>query len=240
MLKLSDRMKQYEACSDIAFPTRMPIVIRVDGKAFSSWTAGLTKPFDGVLTLSMANAAILICETIQGSVLAYGQSDEISILINGYKTLQTQPPFNNRLQKLCSIAASCASAQLTRDAFSIKGHYDLALFDARVFILPEDDVCNYFIWRQRDAERNSLQSLAQSLASPKELHGLKRDELQELCFQRGTNWNDLLDSQKRGWCVYRHTYQNDGVNRSKFVWDTEIPQFSKNRDYIEKWIKKDE
>ncbi len=199
MQDLGDRMKGYERVWDSVMPGRMPLVIRVDGKAFHTLTRGCEKPFDDHVAWCMDRAAERLCRELQNVRLAYVQSDEISVLMTPYQKLGTQPWLGNRVQRMASVAASVATA-----AFNVKWEHRscrLAMFDARCFVLPEAEVCNYFLWRQRDAERNSIQGLAQSLASARECHGLNNKQLQELAFKRGCNWNSLPAYWKRGRCI---------------------------------------
>jgi tRNA(His) guanylyltransferase len=214
---LGDRMKSYEAALDLTLLPRSPVIVRVDGRAFHSWTRGMMRPFDPTLIGWMDSAAVALCEELQTAQLAYVQSDEISVLLHGYKRHESQPLFGNRLQKLCSVAASVAAAEMT----AVSGRR--AYFDARAFVLPEAEVTNYFLWRQNDASRNSLQMLARSLASHKECDGLGQAELQELCFSRGQNWNDLSVSLKRGRCAVRNTFEREGAIRHMWSIDNEIP-----------------
>ena len=97
-------------------------------------------------------------------------------------------------------------------------------------MLPESEVRNYFIWRQEDATTNSLSMLAQSLYRHIELQNKKWTELQEMCWQKGRNWNDLEVVEKRGACVYRHEVEVNGrdgpVKRMKFFIDGNIPIFT--------------
>jgi len=246
---LGDRMKSYEAVVDYTLPPRLPVILRVDGKAFHSYTRGLKRPWDPSLVEVMNTTAIKLCEDIQGAQIAYVQSDEISILVHGYKTFNSQPYFNGRVQKTCSVVASIAAATFTSwswtlfDKESVPNKASLirpAYFDCRAFVLPEADVCNYFLWRQQDAVRNSVQSLARSLYSHKECNNKNGSELQEMCFQKGQNWNDLPVQQKRGRCVLRETYPVEGstgvVLRSRWTVDENIPTFSQDRDYINRFL----
>lgn len=185
-----------------------PVIIRIDGKAFHTFTRGFAKPFDKFFMTAMQETAKHLCKEIVGCKLAYFQSDEISLLLTDYDTISTQPWFENNLQKLVSVSASIATlafnrafASLTRDlsdkyayhAVTMKnlwGERDEknfnaystaysrgATFDARAFILPKEEVCNYFIWRQQDATRNSILAVAQSVLSHKEMQGKKCTEL---------------------------------------------------------------
>jgi len=231
-MSLGDRMKSYyESIYNIKLPMRIPIIIRLDGKAFHTLTKGLKRPFDTEFINLMNDTTKYLCENIQGVQLAYTQSDEISLLLHNYKKLNSQAWFGNEIQKIVSISASLASSYFTKNIFKISKNDSIAQFDSRVFVLPENEVCNYFIWRQQDWERNSIQLLAQSLYSHKELHKKNCTDLQEMCWQKDENWNNLDTYLKRGRCV---TY--DG----KWSVDNEIPVFKQNRLFIEDHLKVDE
>jgi tRNA(His) 5'-end guanylyltransferase len=208
----------------------MPVIIRVDGKAFHTYTRECARPFDSNLADVMIYTARKMCDEIQGACLAYTQSDEISFLLHNYRKLTSQPWFDNQVQKMCSVAAGMASAYFTAESYQIWDPEKIrpAVFDARVFVLPEAEVCNYFLWRQQDATRNSIQMLARSLYSHKECHEKNGSELQEMCFQKGQNWNDLHVRWKRGVCVKQQKV------------DLEIPVFSQDRNYIEELLKVEE
>ncbi len=229
---LGDRMKSYEAAFDHLVTPRLPVIIRVDGRAFHTVTRGAEKPFDLSIAGSMDDVAKALMAEVQGAKLAYVQSDEVSVLVVYYGGHESQSWFGNRLQKMTSVAAGVATRAWNAACPSRPGE-----FDARVFALPEDDVCNYFLWRQRDAERNSLQGLAQSLGSPKELHGLKREALHDFCVSRGKNWNDLEAYWKRGRCVLREVYESEpDVMRTRMIVDFDTPRFGLRRDYIEQHL----
>lgn len=237
---IGDRFKEYEHAFSYYLPRRIPVIIRVDGKAFHSVLQHATKPFDMEVVEAMQETAISLCEQIQGAVLAYGQSDEISILIHNYKNLNTEAWFNNNIQKMVSVSASIATNTF-RDViyntskFSI--NLDRVLFDSRVFVLPEAEVCNYFIWRQQDAVRNSIQSLARSKYSQKQLHEKNCDELQEMIHQAGDNWNNLPTVLKRGWCIFRKDWSMMEPPDTTWSIDFNIPIFTQDREYINKHLK---
>lgn len=175
-LKMGDRFKGYERVSDHCLVRRSPVIIRLDGQAFHTLTRILEKPFDRKFADCMYETAESLCRYIQGAKLAYIQSDEISILLTDYEEITTDAWFDNRVNKIVSLSASRASLSFSA-RFGSWG-----LFDSRAFNIPENDVTNYFVWRQKDAERNSLQSLAQSLFSHKSLQGLNSSALQEKLF----------------------------------------------------------
>ena len=239
---LGDRMKTYESAFRSSLPRRLPVILRVDGKAFHTLTRGFDRPFDSRIEEAMSFVAQSLCDEIDGAVLAYRQSDEVSVLIRNDQTTQTEPWFGNNIQKLTSVSASVA----TWACSTVLGAK--ALFDSRVFVLPSNEVVNYFVWRQQDASRNSVQMLARSLFSHNECHNKNNSELQEMCFQAGTNWNDLPTHRKRGSCVRKVIVQKPieagprkGEICDRRVWqeDVDIPIFTQDRSYVERLLNED-
>jgi tRNA(His) guanylyltransferase len=233
---MGDRMKGYENSFRFTLPKRMPVLIRVDGKAFHTFTKGMERPFDEKLSRAMWETSKYLCENIGGCKLAYTQSDEISLLITNYDKLTTQSWFNNNLQKIASVAASMATAKFNEGIHKDYPDKPLALFDARAWVLPKEEVNSYFVWRQNDATKNSISMVAQSQFPHKELQGLKGYQLQDkLMFEKGINWNDLPTWQKRGATVEKETYSPfplSDVTRTRWVIQPIPPVFSKNLDYV--------
>lgn len=230
MRDLGDRMKGYEAVWNLKLPKRLPVILRIDGKNFHNWTKGLKKPFSDEFISQMNFVAMRLAHEISGARLAYVQSDEISILIHNYQTLQFQPWFENEFPKMVSISAGLASAEMTK----VSGR--VAVFDSRVFILPESEVANYFYWRQTDASRNSIQMLARSLYSHGECYGKNSTALQEMCWRKGQNWNDLPTHYRRGRCIVRENVYDPNLQIERSFWkvDNEIPIWvNEHRSYIE-------
>jgi len=271
--QLGDRMKDfYEDRTRFKLARRTNTIIRIDGKAFHTYTRGLKRPFDEGLMEDMNKTTEYLCQNIQGAKFGYVQSDEISILITDYDDISTHAWFDGNLQKMASIAASLATAKfnqlrMSRACFDdvikedapiykddIEG-FKLAMFDARVFQIPyQEEVINYFIWRQQDATRNSISSVAQANFSAKELHGKKTNQMQDmLMVQKGINWNDFTPREKRGSLIrkvenvyYRKIEpimdgktrvlgENDTYKRSKWEADSETPIFSQEKGYL-RWL----
>jgi len=183
---------------------------------------GWKKPFDLLFINEMQKLALELCQEIMNVKLVYLQSDEMSFLLIDYEEIQTQPWFRNEIQKLCSITAGLASAKMSRVMD------EEVVFDARVFVIPPFEVCNYFIWRQRDWKRNSINMVARANFSQKEIHGLNTNEMQDkLWKEKNINWNDYPVFLKRGSCILKN---------EEWVIDNEIPDFTKNRDYINRFI----
>lgn len=213
--ELGTRMKDdFENRSRILLPRRSYTIIRIDGKAFHSYTKGLNRPFDDALIDDMDQTAQYLCENIAGARFAFVQSDEISILITDFDNEGTQAWFDNNLQKMCSISASMATAIFNQLRFKMEyartgfmPEIQLANFDSRVFQIPSrTEVANYFIWRQQDTTRNSIQSVAQSLYKHQELNRKNTKELQEMIFQKGINWNDYAPKYKRGRMISKEVH----------------------------------
>jgi tRNA(His) guanylyltransferase len=216
---LGDRMKgNYEDRTRFSLPRRTYTIIRLDGKAFHTYTKGLDKPFDQGLSDDIDTAIKAIMPQIQGAVFAYTQSDEISILVTDFALPTTDAWFDGNLQKMCSVSASLMTAQFNqarvlRKVYSkepiehING-MELAYFDARIFTIPDPtEVMNYFIWRNNDCARNSLSMVAQDKFSHTELQGKGGTELHEMLHAKGVNWaNDYTDDQKNGRLIVKEKY----------------------------------
>jgi tRNA(His) 5'-end guanylyltransferase len=199
---LGDRMKAYEAVHRAVLPRRTYTLLRLDGRAFHSYLRGAQKPFDEQFMADMGAVAESLCEEISGAVFAYTQSDEISVLVTDFSSIQTQPWFGGVVAKQLSVSASLATAVLNERRPGKR-----ALFDARLFTISDPvEVANYFLWRQRDAVRNSISMAAQAHFSHKRLHGVSSGGMQELLYtEAGVNWNDYPDGCKRGRVTVRRT-----------------------------------
>ena len=236
---IGDRMKNnYEVRTQTHLPRRTNTIIRLDGKAFHSYTKGFPRPYDTVLMDDMDRTAVELVKSIQGAKMAYVQSDEISIVLTDYDKLETDAWFDGNVQKITSISASFATGHFN----SIRRYScdKLAFFDSRCFTIPElSEVHNYFLWRQLDATRNSIQMGAQSMFSHAELQNKNTSELQEMMFQKGTNWNDYPSGFKRGRVIVKREIK-DSVD-----WCIEpAPIFTQNTEFIpnnilrpEEWYK---
>jgi len=196
------RMKSnYENRYRLFLTRRTPVIIRLDGRAFHTLTRGLQKPFDYYFSDTMVNTAIFLCSQIQGAKCAYVQSDEVSILVTDFDTLTTDAWFDYNIQKMTSISAGLASSCFTTKWFGSNGR--IGVFDSRVFNIPTEEVCNYFIWRQLDWVRNSVQMLAQSQFSHSELHKKNTPMMHDMLYEKGINWAELDERWKNGMFVFR-------------------------------------
>lgn len=277
--ELGKRMKEfYEAVPKTRLVRRTPVAIRIDGKAFHTFTRGFEKPFDEVLGRAMRETMKYLCENIQGCVLGYTQSDEITLILIDYKKLTSSAWFDYEVQKMCSIAASMATMAFNnafaeevrewglQNNFPNTENWEVektslwnkycegckgAMFDARVFNIPKEEVANLIYWRQLDATRNSIQMVGQANFSHKELQNKSCNQIQDMLFQeRDINWNDFPTHLKRGSCCVKSdvsvtfaTEHEDGsvttgaVERPHWEIDLEIPIFKEeSRQYINRRI----
>lgn len=285
--ELDIRMKTYyEQIPKTKLMRRCPVAIRIDGKAFHTFTRGFQKPFDEVLIKSMQETMKYLCENIQGCIIGYTQSDEITLILTDYKKLTSSAWFDYEVQKMCSIAASMATMAFNKffyknvcsfnskssrewlenleDRKARSKYIDVlykacekgAMFDARVFSIPKEEVVNLIYWRQQDAIRNSVQMLGQAHFSSKQLDSKSTSVIKEMLkSEKSVDWNDLPVHKQRGSCCVKETYfleSSDGKQlyfpdrdpvdgemlkgtyRSRWVIDENIPIFKDdNRDYIE-------
>lgn len=259
--ELGRRMKEnYEKISQTKLMRRTPVAIRIDGKSFHSWARGFKRPFDDVLIKSMQETMKYLCENIQGCVLGYTQSDEITLILQDYKALNTEAWFDYKVQKMCSVSASMATMAFNKyfreevdeqdelnkleyfeGAISYIKYQDQmltyfkaadkgAMFDSRCFNIPKEEVTNLLLWRQLDAARNSVQMVGRAYYSHKQLEGKNTSQIQDMLMEKGVNWNDYLTYKKRGSCCVRD-------EEGHWFIDKEIPMFKgEGREYVERLI----
>ena len=274
---LDDRMKNaYENRYRMYLPDRIPVIIRLDGKAFHSFTRGLKKPFDALFIKTMQDTMEYLCSNIQGCKFGYVESDEISLCLWNWSKNESDAWFGNNLQKMVSISASmagvafnrywnrnvaeylcaeyCSNCDITeeedkyRTTIKNKAEILMPVFDSRVFIIPAEEVHNYFVWRQNDCMRNSIQGLAQSLYSEREIHRINTSKLQNKMFsEKGVNWNDYSVVERRGTCTYKIPTKVIGLNgeiviRNKWTMDINMPILSKpeNKEFVTSKVFKNE
>lgn len=238
---LGDRQKGYEEATGRTLIRRMPVVIRVDGKAFHSYLRKLPQQndpylkyhFDAKFRQLMTSVAQELVKGIQGARFAYVQSDEISILVRDWDTFETEPWFDNDVFKIISVSAAMAASYFNFFWQRLVGPQeiitDVALFDSRAFNVPKDDIDNHFIWRQKDAIRNSVNYIARKFFSQKQLDGLSIvDVKQKLLKDGNVRWETYPIWEQRGSCVYYKEIAHTQV----LVVDDEPPLFTEDRTFI--------
>jgi tRNA(His) 5'-end guanylyltransferase len=222
---MGDRMKDIENRTRYFLPRRCYTLIRIDGKAFHTYTRGLERPFDDGLRSDMQETTRLLCANIQGAKIGYTQSDEISILLTDFDDITTDAWFDGNLQKIVSVSASMASAYFNNLRGKRQEQKDVAVFDSRAWTTADPwEAYNTFWWRQKDCTKNAVQMVARSLASHKECANKNFSELNELIFQKGKNFNDYPTDCKRGAFIYKG---DEG-----WVVDKESPILSQDKTYF--------
>jgi tRNA(His) 5'-end guanylyltransferase len=247
---LGDRMKGYENVSRNYLIRRIPVIIRIDGVHFHTFTKGLEKPVDQSIYYSMRDTMFALCREIQGCKFGYVQSDEISLLLTDYDNLETSAWFDNNVNKLVSVSAAMTTMHFNKsfrdfinlNMFENQGIYDrkrdTAYFDARAFNIGKEEVCNYFIWREQDCIRNSIEALGRAYFSHKQLENINNTNIKIMLKEKhNVDWGETPLSQQRGVCAYRvpKTLEN-GKIKQEWVLDENTPIFSEDRDFIEKYL----
>lgn len=269
-MKLDERMKQYEYVTRNYLTCRMPVIIRLDGKAFHTFTKGMNKPFDNILVDTMQDTMLELCKNISGCKFGYTQSDEISLLLLDTDTTETQPWFGNNLSKLLSVTASMATLYFNKyfqanlsekvlldekfNSLPYESKIDTALFDCRAFNIPIEEVNNYFIWRQQDCIRNSIQMVAQANFSHKELQNLNCNQLIEKMRNNKIDYETVFPIYlKRGTCAYKQqiTYTQtqygsangyrytQKISRNTWCIDEQMPDLIIEKTFIKEKITND-
>ena len=275
--ELTKRMKEnYELRSRHFFPRRTYVLARIDGRSFHTWTRGLDKPYDKPLMECMDAAAVELCKEVAGVRLAFVQSDEISLLLTDFEDVSSQAWFDNCQNKIESITASIATMafnlkviEFNREATTKLGltKRPNAMFDSRAWIIPDPiEVENYFVDRQKDAERNSVTLLASNYASHKQLHGKSVSDRHEVIHTAGDNWAkhparfkhggiirrmvsvDLMQVQPNLFDRLNASGKNmnvanavkliaaDPAARTNWVLDENTPVFTQDKNYLRKMI----
>lgn len=236
---LGTRMKTfYENIPKTRLMRRVPVAIRLDGKAFHTFTRGFQKPFDFVLMDTMQQTMKYLCENIQGCVFGYTQSDEITLILVDYQKFTSDAWFDYEVQKLTSVSASMATMAFNKYFSENVVEYNLthdplvkrreglldnyisavekgALFDARCFNIPKEEVTNLIYWRQLDATRNSIQMVGQAHFSHDELQDKTCNMIQDMLMTKyGINWNDFTVPCKQGTaCIKVATKVTENIKR---------------------------
>lgn len=247
---LGTRMKTfYENRSKTYLLRRTPVIIRVDGKNFSTFCKRFQKPYDQLLNSLLNNTLKYLCSKIQCVKMGQRHSDEMSLLLLDYETLTTEPYFEYNIQKMCSVVASMASTefckQLSMEGDILSYDEDWPVFDCRCFNIPEREISNYFWWRNLDSVRGSINMMAQSLFSHSQLQNKTCNEMQEMMFkEKGINWDKIPQEQKSGIICLRKDVMKPiekgpeiGKVCHRSIWSTEAsPKLKSELDKIVEYI----
>ena len=196
---LGDRIKSnYENRAKSYLTRRTPVIIRLDGCHFSSFTKGFSKPFDPIIISSMVNAAKKTAKEMQGFQFAYIQSDEAQFFLRDYAELNSEAWFDYSVNKIVSVSASLMTANFNQSiSNACPNIMKLATFDGRAFNIPKEEVVNSFLFRALDYERNSLSMYCQSIFSHKDLMNKNGPAKHEMLHSVGKNWTTDCSEQER-------------------------------------------
>lgn len=215
---LGDRMKGYENVPRSYLMRRTPVIIRLDGKAFHTYLTRQKRPFSEDVHFLRSKTLAYLVDNIQGCIMGYSQSDEISLVLKDWQTFNTEAWFDNNIQKMASISASMCTAKwnvMRHQLFVDSKLPDMAFFDARVWNVPKEEVVNYLIWRQQDWERNSVQMLASSYYSQKRLQNVNvKSMITMVEEEHGVVWGELDNWKKQGEIYFRG---NEGKIEPDFI-----------------------
>jgi len=246
---LGDRMKEYENVPKNFLMGRTPVIIRLDGKSFHTFTRKFNSsndsslengPFSENLHWIMNQTMRALGCQIQNCKFGYTQSDEISLLLTDWNKLTTDQWFGGNVEKIVSVSAAIATAYFNHyfaETMNLKYSdiRNLALFDSRVFNLPKEEVTNMFLWRQQDCTRNSINMLGQYHFSHSDLYGKNVSQVQDLLMnEKGINWNNLDCWKKRGSCFHTNLPLDENETVDPII--NEIPIFSQDRNFIEQFV----
>lgn len=238
---LENRMRTYEEKSH--FIKRIPVIVRIDGKSFKNFTKqevfyiNEKYDFSNIIIDGLVFAANNCLESGNNAKCAYIQSDEISILLTDFDYLNTEPLFNYDKEKIISYFTSVVSnsfndyMNLFRKSNSIIRPIKIANFLTKAHNYPEDDVVNYFVWRQQDAIRNSISKFCRNFYSDNEMHCKNQSNMHEMLYQKGMNWaTDLDDKFKNGVFIYK---DKGFEENTEYKIMEKCPIFLKERDIIQ-------
>ena len=217
-------MKQYEESYEFTLPLSSPVILRLDGHNFSRFTAHFCRPFDQRIHDAMISTCSDLLKYFPQATVAYTQSDEITLVFPAGVQV-----FNERVQKLSSLAASYCSVRfnahlatfLTANPEPKVKHtaYEklgTAHFDARFFAVPSvEEALNCLLWRCRgDAMRNSINAFAHTLYSNKQMHKKTVKELLVMMEnEKGVKFEDAVPKWAiEGSTVKRETHPHEGFN----------------------------
>jgi tRNA(His) 5'-end guanylyltransferase len=223
-MDLDVRMKMYEKMREANLLQEIPIVVRCDGIAFHSFCRGMEKPFDPKLVEMMKKTTEYLLKKTNAKI-AYTHSDEISLIFETTLNNSGGIERSARVQKLCSVITAKATAFFN---FILPEYFPdkvkmMPGFDCRIFNIPTRwEAVNYLVWRENDATRCSISSLAQKHFSQKELHKKNSNEQQEMLFQKhGINWSHLEPGLKRGF--YFQLKRNDDSDNRRVLVELDFP-----------------
>ena len=213
---VGDRLKTFERAAEVVLDATKPIIVRLDGRHFHSWTRCLDRPADVRMEALMRRTMLALAEEV-GACYVYTQSDEITLVMLARG--KSQPTFGARSQKLCSLLASLASVTFN----GMLAEYGVvakkpATFDCRAYNVPDrETAAEVVLWREADAIRNSVNARGQEFLSAKQMHELDIRGVRAWLVENGKAWGDLTETRKFGSAVARRMqsvpFSSDEIER---------------------------
>lgn len=237
-MQLSERMREYELASKTRFPKRVPILIRADGKKFSKFVKDFEAPFDSLLGEMLKLTAFNVAKKLDGCVFFTQHSDEMSFFINTYQTLNQKGLMNLTKHKIDSEVASMITLEFVKQLVANDLTHLLDKFkgfDARSWVLPKDEVVNYFFERQTSSKRNSIQMYARQYFTQKEINGLSGLlMIEKMREEKNFDWESVDTWHKYGWLGYPVLHHGKLTNR----WEVDEAEYLREdgRDLLTKYV----
>lgn len=223
---LGQRMKGYEQVSRFMFTPKIPIVIRLDGKAFHTFTKPFKRPFDERLIKSMQDTTEFLVNNIQNCIMGYTQSDEITLVLLDMLSEDTETWFNGGLQKIVSVSSSMCTAYFN----NVLKHDRLAFFDSRAFQMPLEDLPNNIVWRMKDCYKNAITSVAHCHYSQKQLHGISTKDRLEMIKDKYV----FKDEELYGTLFYKQLIIENDLSRKEVIKVNKMMNYYEIKEVIEK------
>lgn len=223
-----DRMKMYEGIeAKRTFMPGLPICVRIDGRAFHTFTRGMKRPYDENMANAMIDTMKYLVEQTNACI-GYTQSDEISLILRD----DVDQLFGGRISKLTSILASMATAKFNEVIHKTYQDKPLAQFDCRCWQVPNRiEAANEILWREYDASKNSISMAARAYYSDKQLMNKNGAEKQDMLMEKGVNWNDYPVFFKRGTYAQRKVIERQLTDEE---WNNIPEQHRKDRTELVK------
>jgi len=243
-MKLKDRIESYQAVTDHRLMARVPIIVSVNGRAFSRLTQLLEKPFCPKFSECIVSTMLRLCSDVDGTLFAYQYNDEINLVVRNDQSQETIPWYNNQLQKVCSVTSSIATVHFNDCATSIQ--LDMTgdpTFTSQVFTVPNiAEAINTLIYKQQHNFHTSIQfacfyELLKKSHDKNNIREMLRelnvDEKVDLLRQEcDVDFNAYPEAFRRGTACYKIPKVVDGAVKNKWFIDQELPIFTKEQSFL--------
>ena len=241
--KLKDRIEGYQSASDYKLLNRVPIIISINGRGFSKVTQLIDKPYCPKFAECILSTTLRLCSAVEGALFAYQYNDEIVIVARNDQTPDTNPWYDNKLQKICSVTSAVATMHFNEEAarlnLSLTGD---PIFTSQVFMVPTiGEAVNTLIYKQQQNFHTSIQSAClyelikkyDKNAIKDMLSGLSVDEKIDLLSQEcGVDFNGYPVSFRRGAAAYKVPIVSGDSMRNKWYLNLEPPIFTKDQSFL--------